>query len=65
MLCRAGRVPTGGARSPVGTGAVEAGERVAAAAMGAVGATNVTVVAEAGVGSENPKGRRRGDASLP
>ena len=66
MLCCAGRVPTGGARSPVGTGAVEAGERVAAAAMGAVGAptavgcgtggaTNVTVVAEAGVGSENPE----------
>ena len=71
MLCRAWRVPTGGARNPVWTGAVEADESVAAAAVGAVeagervaaaaagcgtgGATNVTVVAEAGVGSENPE----------
>ena len=66
MLCCAGRVPTGGARRPLWTGAVEADERAAAAAVGAVeaptavgcgtgGGTNVTVVAEAGVGSENPE----------
>ena len=75
MVCRAGRVPTGGARSPVGTGAVEAGERFTAAAVGAVGApiavgcgtggaTNVTVLAEAGGGGQRTRrGRRRGDAS--
>ena len=66
MVCRAGRVPTGGARIPVGTGAVDADERVTAAAVGAVGAptavgcgtggaTNVTMLAEAGGGSANPE----------
>ena len=66
MLCRAGRVPTGGARNPVGTGAVEADERVAAAAVeaptaagcGTGGATNVTGLAEAGGGSENPERKK-------
>ena len=38
MVCRAERVPTGGARSPVGTGAVKSDEGVTAAAVGAVGA---------------------------
>ena len=66
MVCRSGRGPTGGARSPVGAGAVESDERVTAAAVGTVeaptavgcgtgGATNVTVLAEAGGGSENPE----------
>ena len=66
MVCRSARGPTGGAKSPVGAGAVESDERVTAPAVGAVGAptavgcgtggaTNVTVVAEAGVGSENPE----------
>ena len=74
MLCRAGRVPTGGARSPVGTGAVKADERVAAAAVGAVeaptaagcgtgGATNVTGLAEAGGGVREP-GEEGGVATL-
>ena len=66
MVCRSSRGPTGGARSPVGAGAVESDERVTAAAVGTVeaptavgcgtgGATNVTVLAEAGGGSENPE----------
>ena len=69
MACRAGRVPTGGARSPVRAGAVESDERVTAAAVGTVetptavgcgteGATNVTVLAEAGGGSENPERKK-------
>ena len=66
MVCRSRRGPTRGARSPVGAGAVESDERVTAAAVGTVGAptaegcgtggaTNVTVLAEAGGGSENPE----------
>ena len=66
MVCRSARGPTGGARSPVRAGAVESDERVTAAAVGAVGAptavgcgtggaTNVTVLTEAGGGSENPE----------
>ena len=73
-MCRAGRVPTGGARSPVGTGAVEADERVTAAAVGTVGAptavgcgtggaTNVTVLAEPGGGVREP-GEEGGVATL-
>ena len=76
MVCRSARGPTGGARSPVGAGAVESDERVTAAAVEAVGAptavgcgtggaTNVTVLAEAGGGQRTRRGRRRGDASLP
>ena len=38
MVCRSGRGPTGGARSPVGEGAVESDERVTAVAVGTVGA---------------------------
>ena len=48
MLCRAGRVPTGGARNPVGTGALEADERVAAAAVGAVEADERVAAAAVG-----------------
>ena len=66
MVCRSARGPIGGARSPVGAGAVESDERVTAAAVGTVGAptavgcgtggaTNVTVLAKAGGGSENPE----------
>ena len=38
MACRAVSVPTGGARNPVGAGAVEPSERVTAATVGTVGA---------------------------
>ena len=38
MACRAVSVSTGGARSPVGAGAVEPSERVTAATVGTVGA---------------------------
>ena len=63
MLCRAGRVPTGGARNPVGTGAVEADERVAAAAVEAPTAAGCGTGGELtspgwpkpGGGSENPE----------
>ena len=66
MVCRSGRGPTGRARSPVGAGAVESDDCATAAAVGTVeaptavgcgtgGATNVTVLAEVGGGSENPK----------
>ena len=66
MACRAGRMPTGGAGSPVGTGAVESDERVTAAAVGTVeaptavgcgtgGATKVAGLAEAGGWPESPE----------
>ena len=48
MLFRAGRVPTGGARNPVGTGAVEVDERVAAATVGAVEADERVAAAAVG-----------------
>ena len=66
MVCRAVSVPTGGARSPVGAGAMEPSERVTAATVGTVGApiavgcgtggaTKVAGLAESGGWAESPE----------
>ena len=77
MACRAVIVSTGGARNPVGAGAVEPSERVTAATVGIVGvplavgcgaggATKVARLAEDGGWAESPerkKARRRFSAA--
>ena len=65
MLFRAGRVPTGGARNPVGTGAVEADERVAAAAVGAVEAPTAAGCGTGGGSYRRRVGRSRGGFREP
>ena len=68
MACRAVRVPTGGARRPVGAGAVGPDERVTAATVGTVGAptavgcgtgggAKVAGLAEAGGLPESPESK--------
>ena len=75
MACRAVSVPTGGATSPVGAGAVEPNERVTTATVGTVGAPIAVGCGggkpksrgwpKPGVGPRAQKGRRRGGASPP